>query len=152
MADPNSSDPIARQSTRIIAAATRNGQSTYDLRDCRKIFGVPDLPNGEAHFPMFGVKDASEWDSAHIQNLMKYASPITHLTTDDIPVYMNYTRADVPVGKNTQAGTWVHHVKLGLHLQKAMKRIGLECTVVYPDHPESKYGSFEAFLIEKLKK
>ena len=84
------------------------------------------------------------------QRLMEDASPITHLTDDDIPVYMNYTRDDVPVDKNTPVATWVHHVKLGLHLQQAMKKLGLECTVVYPDHPEAKYGSFEAFLIAKL--
>jgi acetyl esterase/lipase len=30
LANPNSNDPIARQPTRIVAAATSNGQSTYD--------------------------------------------------------------------------------------------------------------------------
>jgi acetyl esterase/lipase len=150
LADPKSSDPIARQSTRITAVATSNGQSTYDLRDYRKIFGVPDLPNHSASFPMFGVTDASEWDSKQVRMLMKDASPITHLTKDDIPVYMTYRSGDVPVDKSTKGGTWVHHVKLGLHLQEAMHKLGLECTVVYPEHPETEYEGFEAFLVEKL--
>jgi membrane dipeptidase len=150
MANPESSDPIARQSTRITAAATRNGQSTYDLRTYRKWFEAPELPNGEAHFPMFGVSDALEWDSDHIQNLMEDASPITHLTKDDIPVYMTYTRDNVPVDKNTPVGTWVHHVLLGIKLQHAMKDLGLECRISSPDYPETRYGSFENFLMSKL--
>ncbi len=43
LADPDSDDPIARQSTRITAAASSNGQSTYDLRTYRKWFKVPNL-------------------------------------------------------------------------------------------------------------
>ncbi len=151
LANPDSSDPIARQSTRITAVATRNGQSTYDLRTYRKWFEAPELPNGEAHFPMFGVTDSSEWDSDHIQSLMEDASPITHLTNDDIPVYMTYTRDNVPVDKNTPAGTWVHHVLLGIKLQHAMKTLDLECRINSPDYPETRYGSFENFLIAKLK-
>ncbi|MCZ6675363.1 MAG: alpha/beta hydrolase [Verrucomicrobia bacterium] len=150
LADPDSSDPIERQSTRITAAATTNGQSTYDLRTFRKWFGVPDLPNGAAHYPLFDVKEDSEWDSKHVKGLMKDASPITHLTKDDVPVYMTYRRGDVPVEKNTPVGTWVHHVKLGLKLQEAMSKIGLECNVQSPDHPETRFGSLEAFLISKL--
>jgi acetyl esterase/lipase len=150
LADPKSKDPIARQSTRITAAAATNGQSTYDLRTFRKWFDVPDLPNGEAHFPMFGVTDPSEWNDPHVQSLMEDASPITHLSKDDVPVYMTYRRGDVPVDKNTPVGTWVHHVKLGLKLQEAMSKIGLECNVQSPDHPETRYGRFETFIISKL--
>ena len=31
-----------------------------------------------------------------------------------------------------------------------MTKIGLECNVLSPDHPEDQYGSVEAFLIAKL--
>ncbi|MCZ6675364.1 MAG: alpha/beta hydrolase [Verrucomicrobia bacterium] len=147
---PDSDDPIARQSTRLIAAATTNGQSTYDLRTYRKWFEVPDLKNHDALYPFYDIKDESDWDSKRVKRLMKDASAITHLTKDDVPVYMTYGRGDVPVDKDTAQGTWVHHVKLGLKLQEAMSKIGLECNVTSPDHPETKYGSLEAFLIAKL--
>ena len=150
LADPKSKDPIARQSTRITAAATTNGQSTYDLRTFRKWFGLPDLKNHTALYPFYDIKDESDWDSRRVKRLMKDASSITHLTKDDVPVYMTYNRGDVPVDKNTAEGTWVHHVKLGLKLQEAMSKIGLECNVTSPDHPETKYGSLETFLIAKL--
>jgi acetyl esterase/lipase len=152
LADPKSKDPIARQSTRITAAATINGQPTYDLRTFRKWFGVPDLRNHEALYKFYDVKDESDWDSPRVKRLMTDAAAITHLTKDDVPVYMTYNRGDVPVTKDTAEGTWVHHVQLGLHLQQAMHKLGMECVVTSPDHPETKYGSLENFLIAKLTK
>ena len=59
LGDPDHDDPIARQSTRIIAVATVNGQSTYDLHTFRDWFGVPDLKNDEACYPMFDVKSGA---------------------------------------------------------------------------------------------
>jgi acetyl esterase/lipase len=150
LADPKSKDPIARQSTRITAAATTNGQSTYDLRTYREWFGVPDLKNHAALYPFYDIKDESDWDSKRVISMMEDASAITHLSKDDVPVHMTYDRGDVPVDKDTAQGTWVHHVKLGLKLQEAMNKLGMECNVLSPDHPETKYGSLEAFLISKL--
>jgi len=150
LADPDSSDPIARKSTRITAAATTNGQSTYDLRTFRKWFGVPELKNHEALYKFYDVKAESDWNSLRVKKLMKDASAITHLTKDDVPVYMTYNRGNVPVDNSTAEGVWVHHVKLGLKLQEAMSKLDLECIVVSPEHSESEYGSMEAFLIEKL--
>jgi len=150
LAEPKNRDPIARQSTRITAAATINGQATYDLESFREIFGIPDLKNHEALYPFYDVKSESDWNTDRVRSLMKDASAITHLTKDDPPVYMTYRRGNVPVDINTAQGVWVHHVKLGLHLQKAMNKLGLECVVQSPDHPDNKYGSLEAFLIAKL--
>ena len=150
LGDPGNDDPIARQSTRITAVAAINGQSTYDLFTFRDWFGVPDLKNDEAHYPLFDVKTESEWDSKRARRLMADASPITHLTKDDIPVYMTYSQSNGQVDKNTPSGVWVHHPKLGLKLQEAMKNLGLECEVQFPGHPVTKYESLEAFIISKL--
>ena len=152
LADRKSKDPIARQSTRILAAGTNNGQSTYDLRAFRKWFGVPDLKNHIALYKFYDVEDESEWKSRRVEKLMKDASAITHLSKDDIPVYMNYGRGNVPVDNTTAEGVWVHHVLLGLKLQAAMNKLDMECNVVSPDHKETRYGSMEAFLITKLTK
>lgn len=151
LARPDSSDPIARQSTRIVAAGTTNGQSTYDMRTFREWFGVPALKPHEALIPFYGVKDEADWQTDRVKKLMTDASAITHLTKDDVPVYMTYGKGDVPVDEKTSAGAWVHHVRLGLKLQEAMKAIGLECHVKSPDHDEKAYGSLDAFLIAKVK-
>ena len=153
LADPDSEDPIARQSTRIVAVGTMNGQSTYDLRDFREWFGLPNLEPGPALPAFYGVESPEDWESDRVKQLMTEASSIHHLTTDDAPVYMTYSRPNTPVTAETESSIWVHHVKLGLKLQEAMQKVGLECLVTGPDvKPENDpYGSMEEFLIRKVK-
>lgn len=152
MADPSSSDPIARQSTRILAAGSTNGQSAYDLFVFRDWFGIPDLEMGPALPAFLGIQDESELNKPEIRAKMKDASPIAHLTQDDqSPVYMLYSAPNVKVTKETSHTIWVHHVMLGLKLQEAMQKQGLECVVAGPGQPkDTKYGSLEDFLIAKL--
>lgn len=150
LANPDSDDPIARQSTRILAAGTINGQSTYDMRTFREWFGVPDLVPHPALVTFYGVEAESDWETDRVKALMKDASAISHLTKDDVPAYLSYNGRNSPVNKDTDAGAWVHHVKLGLKLQEAMTELGLECHVKSADIPEEKYGSLEDFLVAKL--
>lgn len=152
LAQPDSADPIARESTRIVAAATSNGQSTYDMRTFREWFGVPDLAPHEALVTFYGVTSEADWETDRVKKLMTDASAITHLTKDDVPVLMQYNRPNTPVSKETDQSTWVHHVKLGLKLQEAMKKIGLECHVRSPALPnDSGYQTPEDFILAKLK-
>lgn len=150
LADPDSDDPVARQSTRILAAATTNGQSTYDMRTFREWFHVPNLEPHPALVDFYAVKQPSDWETDRVKRLMTDASAITHLTKDDVPVYMTYGRGDVPVKVDTNAGVWVHHVKLGLKLQERMGELGLECVVVSPEDRDEEYGGLPGFLIRKL--
>tara|TARA_R110002096_G_scaffold238581_1_gene430108 strand:+ start:28094 stop:29158 length:1065 start_codon:yes stop_codon:yes gene_type:complete len=153
LADPESDDPIARESTRIVAVGTMNGQSTYDLNDFRDWFGVPNLQPGPALSAFYGIESDADWESERVRNLMKEASSINHLSKDDVPVYMIYSRPNTPVTAETESREWVHHVKLGLKLQAAMQEHGLECIVKGPDiKPENDpYSSMEDFLIQKVK-
>ncbi len=151
LADPNSDDPIARQSTRIVAAGTTGGQSTYDMRTFREWFGVPDLPPHPALVTFYAIENEEDWDSDRVKKLMTDASAITHLTKDDPPVFMTYGRGDVPVDVNSEPGLWVHHARLGLKLREAMDAIGLECHVTWNGNPSPKYEDIHAFLREKVR-
>ncbi len=150
LADPDSQDPIARQSTRIAAAGTLGGQSTYDMRTYRKWFGVPNLKPHPALIPFYDVQDDDDWESERVKQLMTDASPITHLTKDDPPVFMVYSQGDVPVDENSAPGLWVHHARLGIKLKEAMDRLGLECHVTWRGHPSEKYENIHEFLREKV--
>ncbi|QGJ70244.1 Acetyl esterase/lipase [Planctomycetales bacterium 10988] len=153
LADPDSDDPIARQSTRILAAGSTNGQSTYDLHTFREWFELPDLAMGPALPAFYDLENESDVDRPEIKALMKDASPITHLSKDDrASVYMLYSRPNVEVTLDTSSAIWVHHVLLGLKLQEAMQDHGLECVVTAPDLPAdaNPYQSLEDFLITKL--
>ncbi len=145
LAKPDASDPMARQSTRLVAAGTTNGQSTYDMRTFSEWFGVPNLEPHPALTDFYAVKSPEDWKSERVLKLMHDASPITHLTADDVPVFMVYGKGDVPVDASTNAGVWVHHIRLGQKLKEAMTKFGLECTVTQDGE-----GGLREFLIQKL--
>jgi acetyl esterase/lipase len=150
MADKESNDPIARQSTRIVAAGALAGQSTYDMRTFREWFNVPGLPPHNAISDFYGMKQGETADSPRIIELARDASPINHLTADDPPVYMFYSHPAVKVTAQTPQNIWVHHPLLGLKLQQAMKKLEIECTVVTPDIEDTRYKDIADFLVRKL--
>ncbi len=145
LAEPDASDPIARQSTRLSAVGTSNGQSTYDMRTFADWFAVPDLKPHPALKALYAVKSDDDWKSELVTDLMTDASPITHLTADDVPVYMDYTNEDVPVDATTDGNVWVHHIRLGQKLKEAMGELGLECTV-----SQDGSGKIYEYLIRQL--
>ncbi|TWT34385.1 alpha/beta hydrolase [Blastopirellula retiformator] len=154
LADPDSDDPIARQSTRILAAATTNGQSSYDLFVIRDWFGLPDLYAHDALPQFYGFQEEAEVKSDRVRKLMKDASPINHLSSDDTAsVYMTYGQGNSKVTANTPQNVWVHHVTFGLKLKEAVDQQGLECIVTAPGVAEGKdaYGSPMTFLMKKVK-
>lgn len=151
MADPKSSDPVARESTRLICAGSQNGQPTLDPRTFRQWFGVSSLVEHPALYPLFGVKSYAEVEKPEIDKLVRDASPITHLTKDDPPVFLQYGGPDVKVIETTDANTWVHHPRLGIELKKAMDKLGIECTCVYQGSSrDSRYRNVAEFLAGKL--
>ncbi|MCH9653537.1 MAG: alpha/beta hydrolase [Planctomycetes bacterium] len=151
-ADANSDDPVARQSTRILAAGTLGGQSTYDMRVFRKWFGVPDLPPHSALVDFYAMQESETVDTPRVVKLAEEASAITHLTRDDPPVYMSYNRPNSKVTIETNQSIWVHHPLLGLKLQEAMRKLNIECIVKAPDIEDDSYEDLYDFLIKKLTK
>lgn len=133
LAQPDSEDPIARQSTRLTCVVVFNGQSSYDPRFAEKI-GIP-RPNFERHsffLPFYGIK-AEEVDSPRAQHLYEQAAPITYLTKDDPPALLNYSFANEEVTKDSPLNLVVHHPKFGIALKEQMDKLGIECVVQYRD-------------------
>lgn len=150
LAQPDSKDPIARESTRLVAAGTQNGQSTYDMRTFQKWFGLEKMKEHSALRAFYNIQSDEDILSERVIKLMEDASPITHLTPDDTPVFMVYSKGDVKVDEETDPSIVVHHVKLGHKLKEAMTKINLECTVISPDEPDKKYETLNNFLANKL--
>jgi acetyl esterase/lipase len=151
LANPKSDDPIARQSTRLTAVGTTNGQSSYDMRTIRKWYDLPDLPTESALIPFYNMKDGDTPDTPRVAKLAEDASPINHLDKGDTaPVHMSYSRPNTPVNENTSSGAIIHHALLGLKLQEAMQKLDLECIVVHPELKNDTYQDLPDFLIKKL--
>jgi len=136
LANPESDDPIARQSTRLACIAVRNGQSSYDPRFAEKI-GIP-RPNFERHpffEPFYDIK-LDEIDTPRAYGRYERAAPITYLSKDDPPALLTYNYPNEEVTEQTSLGLIVHHPRFGIALKEQMDRLGIECVVQYQD-PES---------------
>ncbi len=146
LADPKSSDPIARQSTRLTCIAVDNGQSSYDPRFAEKI-GIP-RPNFERHpffLPFYGIT-SEDIDTEKAYKRYEMAAPITYVTADDPPALLSYSYPNEEVTERTNLGLIVHHPKFGLALKERLDALGIECHVQYRGQPEVKRIDPVAFI------
>lgn len=155
MADPKSSDLVARESTRLWCAAVTGAQTSLDPKQLKEwtpnsrygghAFGfMPDPTNTKTRDTQF-----SEF-LAHREELLpwiKEYSPYEHVTSDDPPVYLLYA-APPALGQEQRDPT--HTANYGVKLQEKCKQVGVECELVHPGAPDVKHPRVEDFLIGKL--
>jgi acetyl esterase/lipase len=157
MADPQSADPISRESTRLFCAAVDSAQTSLDPRQMKEW-----TPNSRYGAHAFGFADAQakharsqeEMFAEFLQHrddvlvwIQEY-SPIEHASRDDPPIYMLYPAAPA-LGQPQQDPT--HSANFGVKLQEKLKGLNVECELVYPGAPDVKHPSIDAYLIEKLR-
>jgi hypothetical protein len=141
MADPESDDPIARQSTRLTCIAVWGGQSSYDPNFAESI-GLPKVTEMPFFLPFYGI-EKEEIDSPKAKKLYEEASAINYITSDDVPALLDYGFKNEPITEKTSLSAIIHHPKFGIVLKERMDELGLECILQYPGHPEGDW--VEAF-------
>jgi acetyl esterase len=128
LADPDSKDPILRESTRLNCMAVNNGQCSYDPRFIRDLFPDSDTYQTSALAELFGVnlENLDELPAEKL-TLFEEISAITHLTPDDVPVLMTYdSDFDTPISSRSIG---IHHPRFGKLLKEEMDALGIECQV-----------------------
>jgi acetyl esterase/lipase len=129
MADPKNEDPVLRQSTRLSCMVVFDGQTSYDPRFIRTLFPGKDIYKNPALAKLFGV-DLDKLDElpAEKYRLFEEVSAIPHLSKDDPPVLLIYSRPlDTEV---TNQGIGIHHALFGKALKEKMDDLGIPCEVV----------------------
>jgi acetyl esterase/lipase len=149
LADPKSSDPVARESTRLYCAAVNGAQTSLDPKELREW-----MPNYGYGAHAFGLASFQElYDNREkVLKWIKEYSPIEHVSKDDPPIFMEYPSQNVPpvVGEKQKDPT--HSAVLGLKLAEKLKSAGIETILVYPGHPNPQYKNSAQYLIDRLKK
>ncbi len=146
-ADPSSSDPIARESTRLAYVAPLRGQITNDFDWWLKnLPGYDEIHRDPAE--IFGTSDPAK-KSAIVETI----SVISLVSADDPPTFMSYRMAPGdPVPEGDSATSWkVHHVTFGLALKKRLDAVGVENHLHYPG-ADSTHASAADFFIHKFGK
>jgi acetyl esterase/lipase len=149
MADPSSSDPVARESTRLYCAAVNGAQTSLDPKELREW-----MPNYGYGAHAFGLPNFQAlYDNRDkVLKWIKEYSPIEHVSKDDPPIFMEYPSQKVPpvVGEKQKDPT--HSAVLGLKLEEKLKANGVEVILVYPGRTDPRYRNSADFLIDRLKK
>jgi len=131
LADPKSADPVLRQSSRLSAAGSLNGQATYDLREWdRVIFPFkPEWVKGEAEGPQFyHFKSEADYDTEQGKKIRADCNMLGLLTADDPPIYLSSSHPD---GEPTSRGHLLHHPRHVQVIERRCKELGIPVTAVY---------------------
>jgi acetyl esterase/lipase len=149
MADAKSSDPIARESTRLWCAAVLGAQTTLDPKQMRE--WTPNSRYGGHAFSKAGeFKNFDDFVAAREKILPWIAeySPYALVTSDDPAIYLFYS-APPALGKAEKDPT--HSANFGVKLQEHCKANGVACELFYPGVTEVKAKTTTEYLITKLK-
>ncbi len=156
LAEGDSEDPIARESTRLWCAAVTGAQTTLDPKQMKEW-----TPNSRYGGHAFGFypdpKDKKTRDTQFAKFLearptllpfIQEFSPFEHVSADDPRIYLIY--ADPPdLGKPAKDPT--HSANFGVKLKEKLDAVGVDCELVYPGAKKVNHPSMLAYLKEKLK-
>jgi acetyl esterase/lipase len=153
MADPASSDPISRESTRVACAGVVGAQTSLD--PAQMMEWTPNMSYGGHAFGFDPTKGASASGfKAFLANRekilpwIKQYSPYELAGAGDPPVFLHYTDAPA-LGQKQKDPT--HSSNFGVPLQKKLQAAGVECHLMHLGAPGQKYPDPIAFLIARLK-
>ncbi len=146
------SDPIARESTRLLCAAVNGAQTTLDPKQMKE--WTPNSRYGGHAFGFKGDKEKklSQFDEflAKRDTILPWIaeySPYALATTDDPPIYLFYS-APPAMGQEQKDPT--HTSNFGVKLQERLNELKVSCELVYPGAPNVKHKTTSEYLIGKL--
>jgi acetyl esterase/lipase len=155
LADSSSSDPVARQSSRLSCAAVNGAQTSLDPQQLRAW-----IPNAIYGGHAFGFAEKGRSRPQEFELLManrekvlpwiREYSPIELVSQDDPPIYLDYPNQKTPPQLGQQEPDPTHSAMYGVALAEKLNSAGVEVVVAYPGHEDARYGSINKFLIEKL--
>ncbi len=150
LANPDSDDPVERQSTRVAAAAVAGGQTSIDPKVIEPWLGPNVLKHNMINMAVgeSTIEGALKNYESHRELYVEF-SPYNHVSKDDPPLLMTY-------GNNMKlpsegAGHGIHHPVYGVKMKEKSDRVGQECHLLISGVSESKeYASARDFLVAKL--
>jgi len=156
LADPDSADPVARESTRLWCAAVDRAQTSLD--PAQLLEWTPNSRYGGHAFGFMDPGDLTTRDTRFAEFLsrrgevlpwIRQYSPYELVSPDDPPLYLSYREAPA-LGKNQKDPT--HTSNYGVKFQERCRGAGVACEFFYPGAPGARHADIAAFLIETLKK
>lgn len=135
LADPQSDDPVARQSTRLAFAAVSGAQTSLDPAQMRE--WIPNSRYGGHAFGISGKAGKPAFDAfvEERERLLPWIaeySPYALVSAGDSPIYLTYSAAPA-MGQEAKDPT--HSANFGVKLQERCQARGVPCELSYPGAP-----------------
>lgn len=145
LADPDSDDRVARQSTRVTCAAVKEPQTTLDPKQMKEW-----TPNSNYGGHAFGKKDFAEFlaDREQILPWISQFSPYA-LVTENAPPVALFFGCPPAMGESQKDPT--HTANFGIGLQRRCRELGVTCEVIHAESETAPYKTPTDYLIAKLK-
>ena len=147
LADPQSDDPIARESTRLHCAAVNGAQVSLDPRELRE--WMPNYRYGAHAFGLPNIQSLID-NREKVLPWIKEYSPIEHVSKDDPPIAMFYGGEKPVVGSSPKDPT--HSSIMGVMLEERLKAVGIDVVLVHSGQPHPMYKNSTEYLIGRLLK
>ena len=139
IADPESDDPVLRESSRLCFVISGAGQTFNDMALFRRRVYPYKLPG----MPETGTETDAGRDKA------REISAIYHVTKDDPPILMTYAfpLRHLPLPEDTPRGELIHNPAFGLLLKEKLDELKLE-NYLYHGGNRAPAGAEEEFVLK----
>ena len=151
MAQPNSPDPVARESTRLWCAAVSSAQTSLDPKTMRE--WMPNITYGGHAFGFHtdGKDQAVEFQRFFdgrdkVLPFIREYSPMEHASADDPPLWLTYSQKQLAVKGEAQADP-THSALFGLMLEEKLKPLGVKMILTYPAKPTGPFRTATDYFI-----
>ncbi|MEL6109261.1 MAG: alpha/beta hydrolase, partial [Planctomycetota bacterium] len=144
LAESNSRDPIARESTRLSCLAVSGAQTTLDPKQMQE--WTPNIREGGKAFGFRTFEDFLVKRDSVLPWIREY-SPYSHLTADDPPMALFY-KHPTKLGRSQEIQTDAS--LSGVKMRELCRQNGVECYLHYAGMKDAKYTSTTDYLIERL--
>ena len=143
MADPQNSDPILRESTRVKGVVAREPQASYNIEDrwVNDVFidynltWTEILANETGNISkIYGVSSTAEYESAAIDTYRAQVDMLALLTADDPAIWIDNTLRNV-VHPYSAPEISSHHAFHARELKERADAVGVENIVYYGKNP-----------------
>lgn len=144
LADSESEDPVARESTKLMCVAAIRGQTSLDPQQMKAW-----IPNSKYGAHAFSLKSFDEFlaERDRLLPVINEYSPFALLDANDPDTYLFYPVVPA-VGKVERDPT--HSAVFGVELERRCVELGVSCELMHPGVRRVKHATPTAYLISAL--
>ena len=153
MAEPQSTDPISRESTRLYCVAAKAPVVSLDPKQLREwipnsifgahAFGFAEMSRADSFAPFLAIRDS------YLPQIRCY-SPIEFASSDDPPVFMEFPAQDRPPVPGEPQTDPTHSAVSGLMLERKLHSVGVRVNLRYKADGRTGLANVQEFLTQWL--